>query len=126
MRPKPKRGSARQIQRERLGMDYEPPSPMKLETPADILPEVIRKAGLENRAWEHELSSEWADIVGEQVAAHTRPGKHARKRLTVFVDSSPWLSALQMQFKPMMLNNLQQRFGKNKIADIFFCIDPDQ
>lgn len=120
-----KTASARQIQRERFGIDFDPPPPFVLEKPRDHLPAILKKAGLESRAWEHELAREWDWVVGSQLAEHTRPGKYAFGRLTIYVDSSPWLSAMEREFKNMLLEKLRDAFGKEKIKTISFSLDPD-
>lgn len=126
MRIKAKRGSAREMELERFGLDYPPPPPFSIEKAGDWVGKVLESAGLEDRFWEQELDSHWSDIVGEQVAAHTRPGRYLHRRLTIYVDSSPWMSALQRDFSDILLGNLQDAFGTGRINRIDFKLDPGQ
>lgn len=41
------------------------------------------------------LEQHWPDVVGYEVAAHTRPGAVRGNTLTVFVASSVWMQELQ-------------------------------
>ena len=94
-----KNNSARTIQRERFGIDFDPPPPLSVERPSDWLGKIIKKAGLTDKIWEHELVRDWKSIVGEIVAGHSRPGQYTWGTLTIFVDSSPWLNNLHSNFK---------------------------
>lgn len=125
MREKQKTGSAREIERERFGTDVPPPPPFRPERPADCLDKIMQRCGMDDKLWEHTLSRDWKDLVGDQVAAHTRPGLYHNSRLTIYVDSSPWLRALEMDFKDMIKKNLQEKYGSEKIGKLSFAIDPD-
>jgi len=125
MRIKAKRGSAREIELERFGLDYPPPPPFEVEKTGDWVAKVLETAGLEDRFWERELASRWPEIVGTQLATHTRPGRYAHRRLTIYVDSSPWMSALQRDFSDILLGNLQDAFGAERINRIDFKLDPE-
>jgi predicted nucleic acid-binding Zn ribbon protein len=124
MRVKPKKGSARQIERERFGTDLPPPPPFVGERPGDWIANVMKSAGMEDKVWEQTLQAEWADVVGREGAAHTRPGSYSRGALIIYVDSSPWMAALQMEFKDMIYKNLSEKFGEGRIQRIGFAIDP--
>ena len=69
------------------------------------------------------LIEKWATAVGTGLAAHTRPGRLINKELTIFVDSSPWLSELQRCAKKELLTKLQSVFGCDVIKTI---MDPGQ
>lgn len=126
MRVKTKRGSAREIELERFGLDHSPPPPFHPEKPGDWVGKVLAAAGMEDRLWERKLASSWSEIVGDQLAAHTRPGRYAHRRLTIYVDSSPWLSALQREFSGLLLEKLQTAFGAERINRLNFCLDPGE
>jgi len=124
MRIEEKKGSAREIERERFGSDIPPPPPFVVETPSKWLDPVIKSLGLEQRTWAHNLEQDWPAIVGEQLAAHTRPGEYGRGSLTIYVDSSPWLRALEMEFKSMLLERLRAACGSDKVKRLRFALDP--
>jgi len=70
------------------------------------------------------LIDRWASAVGPGIAAHTRPGRLINKELTIFVDSSPWLSELQRCAKKELLAKLQGVFGRDVIQTIRLSMDP--
>ncbi len=43
------------------------------------------------------LEQHWPDVVGYDVAAHTRPGAVRGNSLTVFVESSVWMQEFQVR-----------------------------
>jgi len=69
------------------------------------------------------LEEQWATAVGNVIASHTRPGILTNKNLTIFVDSSPWLSELH-RIQKDMLAKLQTTFGREKILSIRLQLDP--
>ncbi|MFH0982921.1 MAG: DUF721 domain-containing protein [Planctomycetota bacterium] len=91
----------------------------------DIIPGVMKQLGLDKHLWEQAILSEWPALVGPQVAAHTRPGRIERGTLFVFVSHSTWLNELSRYGKKEMLENLQKRFGADKIKSIRLQLDPD-
>jgi hypothetical protein len=70
------------------------------------------------------LIEQWPTAVGKGIAAHTRPGRLINKELTIFVDSSPWLSELQRGAKKELLAKLQSVFGRDVILTIRLSMDP--
>ncbi len=71
------------------------------------------------------LAEEWPALVGGMVAAHARPGVLERGELTVFVDSSVWLSELSRHGRKDMLAALQRRFGSAHITGLRLQLDPE-
>lgn len=69
------------------------------------------------------LEEKWESAVGKAIASHTRPGILANKSLTIFVDSSPWLSELYRVQKEL-LSKVQGAFGRDKISAIRLQLDP--
>ncbi len=70
------------------------------------------------------LIEKWPMAVGQGIAAHTRPGRLINKELTIFVDSSPWLSELQRCAKKELLAKLQSVFGRDVVQTIRLSMDP--
>jgi predicted nucleic acid-binding Zn ribbon protein len=103
-------------------------SPTKFQDPSSmgaLVAGIMKRLGLEAEHWVGLLEQEWPKLVGDAVAKHTRPGRFENKRLTVFVDSSPWLAELSRYGKTQMLQNLQARFGGDKIQSVHMQMDPD-
>jgi len=120
------RGGRWQVMRERCCLDntFAPPSDAQCETVESIVSRVVRKIGLEEHAWFAELSKAWPGLVGPEIARHARPGRVDGSVLTVFVDSSVWLSELHRSARGPMLDKLSARFGK-RITALRFALDPD-
>lgn len=72
------------------------------------------------------LIEKWPSAVGSGIAAHTRPGRLINKDLTIYVDSSPWLSELQRSAKKELLAKLQNVFGRDVIQTLRLSMDPGQ
>ena len=92
---------------------------------ASVVASVVKGMGLEQRLWEQELVSEWEALVGSQVAKQTRPGRIDRKVLHIYVTHSTWLSELSRYGHKPILDNLQKRFGADRIKGIKLQLDPD-
>ena len=91
---------------------------------AKIVPEVLRRLGLEDQEWLGQLGDEWSKLAGDAVAKHSRPGRVQQGNLVVFVDSSVWLSELARYGKAVLLANVQKRFGNERIKSVSFQLDP--
>ena len=116
-----------QLEKERHQIDSNaPPAPDQSTDIGEVIPELMRKMGLQNRLWEKELIDEWVSLVGPQVAAHARPGRIDRKILYVFVSHPGWLSELSRYGQKEILKKLQDRFGSDKVKGIRLQLDPDQ
>ncbi len=87
----------------------------------DLLPGLAKKNGWSAVVEVHRLKSAWVSIVGEAVAAHTTPEKISGKRLTVLVDSSPWLVQLGF-YKRDILRKINNLLGGGLVGDLFFRV----
>lgn len=72
------------------------------------------------------IEQKWESIVGKDAAAHCKPGKFDHGVLTIFVDSAVWLNELKRYRKKMILTQLQNLLGKDKMATVIFRFDPDE
>lgn len=116
-----------QVEQERCRIaSHEPPTdPAATCRAGDVIPGLLRQAGLEERLWEQALLSEWNEMAGEQVARRARPGRLQRKVLVIFVSNSAWLNELSRYGQAPLLANLQKRFGADRIQSLRFQLDPD-
>lgn len=116
-----------QLQRERLQLpEGTPPTPdrdpRRLAEGIEVLVRsLLPRADQDLRA----LANEWATIVGADLARHTRPASLERGCLTVYVDSSPWLSELQRFAQTRILEAVRARFGDNAAKVLRLRLDPD-
>jgi len=86
----------------------------------DVLSQLAPKLGLEARLREEEIISAWADIVGEFFSKHSRPVKLHQGMLVVHVLQPTVLYELARQWKPLVLQKLQTRFGGKLIRELRF------
>lgn len=84
----------------------------------------IKTLRLEETRSVNHLQERWESTVGKAVAAHTRPGILNNGDLTIYVDSSPWLSELKRYASRELLANLQTAFGKDVIRTVRLQLDP--
>ncbi len=84
---------------------------------------LLRSVKLDEQTKMGILEEKWETAVGKAIAAHTRPGILTNKALTIFVDSSPWLSELHRIQKDMLVK-LQSTFGRDKILTLRLQLDP--
>lgn len=116
-----------EIERDRFQLDDSTPPPIGNHTckASDLIPNILKGFGLEDKIWQHALAAEWTELVGPQVAQRARPGGIQNRILTIFVSSPVWLSELTRTSRPLILNKLQTRFGSSLIRDIRLQPDPD-
>jgi hypothetical protein len=88
---------------------------------ASILDDIAQRFGLSVRLLEHRLQRQWPAIVGEHVAAHTRPESIRFKKLYVITDSSVWVQQLAF-LKPSLLESINTAAGSPIVTDIVLRI----
>src|ERR1051325_3198652 len=84
---------------------------------AAALESVAERFGLASMLLEQRLQRRRADIVGEAVAAHTRPDAIRFKKLYLIAENSIWLQQLTF-LKPSLLEQVNAAAGKLAIIDI--------
>jgi hypothetical protein len=77
--------------------------------------------GLETKLLESRLRREWPDIVGEQIAAHTRPEQIRFKKLLIHVRHSVWLQQLTF-LKPVLLQKINDAAGGSLVSELVLRI----
>jgi len=88
---------------------------------ASILDDIAQRFGLSVKLLEHRLQRQWSAIVGNHVAAHTRPESIRFKKLYVVVDSSVWMQQLAF-LKPSLLESINAAAGSSIVTDIVLRI----
>lgn len=84
---------------------------------ASILKTVTHRHGIDLKLLEYQLRDGWREIVGPQIAAHSRPDHIRFKKLYLVVESSVWLQHLTF-LKPVLLEKLHDATGDQTVADI--------
>jgi predicted nucleic acid-binding Zn ribbon protein len=59
----------------------------------------------------------WADIVGPQVAAHTRPDSFDEGELVVIADSDAWAAQVKL-LAPQLLRRLAEELGAGTVRRV--------
>jgi hypothetical protein len=88
-----------------------------LDSVASILDGLAHRLGLENHLFEMRLRRDWAGIVGEQIAAHTRPEQIRFKKLLIHVRHSVWLQQLTF-LKLELLGKVNASAGETLVSEI--------
>ncbi len=88
-----------------------------LDSVACILDGLAHRLGLENHLFEMRLRRDWAGIVGEQIAAHTRPEQIRFKKLLIHVRHSVWLQQLTF-LKLELLGKVNAAAGETLVSEI--------
>ena len=89
---------------------------------SQLVPQVMKKLGLEQRLQQSQVFFLWPEIVGSDVARHAQPVSLRNGLLVVTVDHPVWLQELSRYHKPLMLQKVQERIGKKAVRDICFRI----
>ena len=90
---------------------------------AKLLGPLLKSVKLDEQCRLGILSDKWATAVGPALAKHTRPGTLANRTLTIYVDSSPWLSEI-FRMQRDLLAKLQAAFGRELIGSLRLQLDP--
>lgn len=89
----------------------------------DVLPKVMKKAGLKQEFTIERLADDWIDIVGPDTARFCRPFKVEQACLTVYVLNPVWLMMLKRDTR-IILAKVNQALPDQNIRRIFFQLDP--
>ncbi len=88
---------------------------------SDVLLKIAKKFDLEIKIVEHTINKNWAKLVGERIASHTKPDTVSYRKLLVYVDSPAWMQQL-MFLKEDIIKNINEAAGRQIIKDIRFQI----
>ena len=72
---------------------------------SQVIQGLINQYGLEGPMAEHRLREQWAEIVGQPIADHTRPDQIRYRKLYLFVDSPAWMQEM-LFLKPVLLEKI--------------------
>jgi predicted nucleic acid-binding Zn ribbon protein len=100
---------------------YEPPDLTRFEkTVADVVAQVLKRAGLNDRLAEETMIREWGAMVGDFLAGQSKPTGLRNGVLQVMVLQAAVRYDLERNLKREILQRLQQRFGKAVVKDLRF------
>ena len=83
------------------------------------IPRVLRDLGLDAASTAMELQASWAEIVGEEVAAHSSPDVLRGRTLDVGVDSPAWSHALTLRSDEILVR-LRAALGSAAPSELRF------
>ncbi len=92
-----------------------------LDSIGSILSGIAHRFGLEAKMLECRLRRQWPEIVGAQIAAHTRPDQIRFKKLYLSVHNSVWLQQLTF-LKPQLLQKVNEVAGQPVVTEIVMRI----
>jgi predicted nucleic acid-binding Zn ribbon protein len=129
--PAPRSGAQTRDQSERAGLTAAGPLPATLlastgaPRPRRDDPQPLTAAFgglLSARGWREKAAvgavfGHWADIVGPQLALHTRPEHFESGELTVSADSDAWATQVRMM-APQLLRRLAEELGHGTVVHI--------
>ena len=87
-----------------------------------LVPDVMKRLGLEQRLHQSQIFHQWATIVGVEIVRHAQPVSLKNGLLVVAVDHPVWLQELARYHKPLLLQKIRDRVGKAAVRDIVFRI----
>ena len=85
----------------------------------DILPEILKSAGLDKKIRESGILTLWPEVVGEEVAQRTRAVKVDKGILYVNVDHGAWMQELHFMERDI-LRRLRARAPEVELHRIRF------
>lgn len=112
---------ARRLLKEWRGFDPEE-RPDRSGFVSDFLSRILPELGLNSRIQEADITEAWKGIVGEFIAAHSRPERLVGGILQVKVIQSSVRYELDRTWKPEILRKLRERFGEKTIRDLRFIL----
>ncbi len=86
-----------------------------------ILQGVARRQGFDTKLWEYRLQTNWPEVVGEVLAAHTSPSRIKFRKLYITVENSMWLHQLTF-LKGSILEKIHSAIGQDLLTDIVFRV----
>ena len=91
--------------------------PTSFASVGSVLKRVAHRLGLESKLFEFRLRRNWREVVGEQIAAHTRPDHIRFKKLYVIAQNSIWVQQLTF-LKPTLVESVNAAANSQLISDI--------
>ena len=82
-----------------------------------VIPDLLKEFGLDKKARNYAVLTQWPELVGERVANVTRAEKLEHGILTISVKNPVWRYELTMQ-KTAILTKIELEFGKGIVRDI--------
>lgn len=95
------------------------PATSSIKPIGQALQELAQSLGIDKKLQQYEAVTEWAAIVGQQIAKETEPVKIEKGVLIVRVRTSVWRNELNMR-KQEIMAKLNRHIGSDAIKEIRF------
>jgi len=80
---------------------------------------VLQNLGMDRIIRKHSIWNGWEEIVGREVASHTRPAFYSGRCLFITVDHSTWMHQLNF-LKESIIANINRKLGSEAVKEIRF------
>lgn len=84
---------------------------------SNALSGLLDEAGWQQRIAMGSVFGRWADIVGAELAAHTKPDSFADGELAVIADSTAWATQVRL-LAPMLVRRLNEEVGNGSVRRV--------
>ena len=98
-----------------------PDKPSRID---EILRQMARTTPLGQQLEQAEIWEHWEQLVGAQLAAHSRPKQVREKQLRVKVDSTVWMNKFSYR-KWQIIKRVNRMARKELVSDIFLVLLAD-
>jgi len=85
---------------------------------------LLQDLDLESIAIQSSLESKWDELVGQPLAAHSRPGSVENGALTLYVKSPTWKFEIDRHLGVALLAKLRQKLPDLQICRLVIRMDP--
>jgi len=89
-----------------------------METLKDVLPTVLSRLQDPETLKKNQLFNQWPDVVGQKIAAHSKPSISKAGHLFVWVDQSALAFELNQKYRPTILKRAQAIMGSGAIKAV--------
>ncbi|WP_433612014.1 DUF721 domain-containing protein [Dactylosporangium sp. CA-139114] len=113
-RAQPRRKSVLDGQPRRRGYTGPGPDPRDPQPFGSVLERLVKQRGWSRPTREARIFGEWAKVVGEDIAAHSRPLKLEDGELTIEAESTAWATQLKM-LASKLLAGIAREVGHNVV-----------
>lgn len=86
---------------------------------SSVIKNLSKSLGFEQKMVELSIQKRWNEIMGENIANHTRPGQIRYKKLYIEVDNSVWMHQL-LFLKEEVLSRVNRSIGREIIDEVRF------
>ncbi len=83
-----------------------------------LLEPLLKNLGLDERLQQSRAMIIWDEVVGPQIASHTKPIRIRDDVLEIYVDQPVWMNQLHLM-KPQILRKLNSELGETPLKQIF-------